>query len=107
MFDYFDDISLIKGIGDKKKEQLESAGISTVGDLLDYYPVKYKDRRSLVRAMDAGTDRDSLVGGRLIKVTLRPLSGRRSLTECTLRDDSCIFHAAYFRSIVTAPALPI
>ncbi|MBR0307361.1 MAG: ATP-dependent DNA helicase RecG [Mogibacterium sp.] len=96
MLDLFDDVSLIKGIGEKKKEQLEAAGIASIGDLLDYFPVKYKDRRSLMRAMDAGLDKDSLVGGRLIKVTLRPLSGRRSLTECTLRDDSCVFHAIFF-----------
>ena len=91
-----DDICSIKGIGAKKKEQLAAAGIETIGDLLSYYPVKYKDRRSLVRAMDAGTDRDSLVCGRLIKVQLRPLSGGRSITECTLRDDSCIFYAVFF-----------
>ena len=91
-----DDISSLRGIGAKKKEQLEAAGITTIGDLLDYYPVRYKDRRRLVRAADAGLDRDSLVGGRLIKVTLRPLSGRRSMVECTLRDESCIFHAVFF-----------
>ena len=91
-----DDISSLKGIGTKKKEQLAAAGIETIGDLLSYYPVKYKDRRSLVRAMDAGIDRDSLVSGRLIKAQLRPLSGGRTITECTLRDDSCIFYAVFF-----------
>lgn len=91
-----DDISNIKGIGAKKKEQLESAGIETVQDLLDYYPVRYKDRRNAVRAMDAGTDKDSLVMGRLVKTRLRPLSGRRSMVECTLRDDSCVFYAVFF-----------
>ena len=91
-----DDISSIKGIGSKRKEQLEAAGIETIGDLLSYYPVKYKDRRHLVRAMDAGTEKDSLICGKLIKVQLRPLSGGRSITECTLRDDSCVFYAVFF-----------
>ena len=91
-----DDISLIRGIGARKKEQLEAAGISTVQDLLDYYPVRYRDRRKVVSAMDAGTEKDSLVCGRLVKVQLRPLSGRRSMVECTLRDASCIFHAVFF-----------
>ena len=91
-----DDISCIKGIGSKRKEQLTAAGIETIGDLLSYYPFKYKDRRHLVRAMDAGTEKDSLTCGRLIKVQLRPLSGRRSITECTLKDDSCIFYAVFF-----------
>ena len=91
-----DDICSIKGIGAKKKEQLSAAGIETVGDLLSYYPVKYKDRRSVVRAMDAVTDRDSLTSGRLIKAQLRNLPGGRSITECTLRDDSCVFYAVFF-----------
>ncbi|MBQ6440828.1 MAG: ATP-dependent DNA helicase RecG [Mogibacterium sp.] len=91
-----DDISSLKGIGSKKKEQLTAAGIETIEDLLSYYPVKYKDRRHLVRAVDAGTEKDSLTCGRLIKVQLRPLSGRRSITECTLRDDSCVFYAVFF-----------
>ncbi len=91
-----DDISSIRGVGSKRKEQLSAAGIETIGDLLSYYPVKYKDRRHLVRAMDAGTDKDSLTCGRLVRVQLRPLSGGRSLTECTLRDDSCIFYAVFF-----------
>lgn len=90
-----DDITSLKGIGSKKKEQLTAAGIETIGDLLSYYPVKYKDRRHLMRAMDAGTEKDSLVCGKLIKVQLRPLSGGRSITECTLRDDSCVFYAAF------------
>ena len=91
-----DDISSLKGIGSRRREQLSAAGIETLGDLLSYYPVKYKDRRHLVRAMDAGTEKDSLTCGRLIKVQLRPLSGGRSLTECTLRDDSCVFYAMFF-----------
>ena len=91
-----DDISSIKGIGSKRKEQLTAAGIETIGDLLSYYPYKYKDRRHLVRAMDAGTEKDSLTCGRLIKVQLRPLSGGRSITECTLKDDSCVFYAVFF-----------
>ena len=91
-----DDISSIKGIGSKRKEQLKAAGIETIGDLLSYYPFKYKDRRHLVRAMDAGTEKDSLTCGRLIKVQLRPLSGGRSITECALKDESCIFYAVFF-----------
>ena len=91
-----DDVSSLKGIGSKKKEQLMAAGIETVGDLLSYYPVKYKDRRNLVRAMDAGIEKDTLTSGKLIKVQLRPLSGGRSITECTLRDDSCVFFAVFF-----------
>ena len=73
------DITGLKGIGAKKKEQLNQAGIYTVEDLLEYYPVKYKDRRNIIKAIDAGADRDSLVAGELLKIQIRPLSGKRSM----------------------------
>ena len=91
-----DDVARLKGIGDKKKEQLMQAGIYTVEDLLEYYPVKYKDRRNVIKAIDAGTDKDSLVAGELLKIQVRPLSGGRSMITCTLRDESCYFYATFF-----------
>ena len=91
-----DEVSVLKGVGDRKREQLHAAGISTVGDLLEFYPVKYKDRRNAVRAIDAGTDRDTLVTGKLLKMNFRPISGGRSMTECTLSDESCYFYAVFF-----------
>lgn len=90
------DIAGLKGIGSKKKEQLNQAGIYTIEDLLEYYPVKYKDRRNIIKAIDAGTDRDSLVAGELLKIQVRPLSGKRSMITCTLRDESCYFYATFF-----------
>ena len=93
---FFDDVTNIKGIGSRKQQTLEAMGITTVGSLLSYFPVRYKDRRSLIPASRAGEDRDTLVCGELIRVQIRPLSGHRSIVECTLRDDSCVFSAAFF-----------
>lgn len=91
-----DDISLIRGIGEKKRQALASAGIETVGGLLRYYPVRYKDRRSIIRASEAIEGRDCLVRGQLVKMSIRPLSGRRSLVECTMKDDSMVYVAMFF-----------
>lgn len=91
-----EDVSRIKGIGGKKKQTLSSVGISTIDDLLAYYPVRYKDRRNLIPASRAGEDRDSLVCGELIRISIRPLSGHRSIVECTMKDESCVFTAAFF-----------
>ena len=91
-----EDVSRIKGIGGKKKQTLSSIGINTIEDLLSYYPVRYKDRRNLLPAARATEDRDSLVCGELIRVNVRPISGHRTIVECTLRDDSTVFSAAFF-----------
>ncbi len=90
------DVTRIKGIGGKKQQTLASAGISTIDDLLAYYPVRYKDRRELVPAARAREDRDSLVCGELVRMSIRPLSGHRTLVECVMRDESTVFSAVFF-----------
>lgn len=90
------DVSSIKGIGGKKKQILSSIGINTIDDLLADYPVRYKDRRDLTPAARVQEDRDSLVCGELIRMSIRPLSGHRTLVECTLRDESTVFSAVFF-----------
>ena len=92
----YDSVSNIRGIGGKKTQLLASLGIETIEDLLNYFPVKYKDRRTVYTAVNAPYDKDSMVMGRLIKVSVRPISGNRTIVECTLKDDSAVFGAAFF-----------
>ena len=92
----YDDVAEIKGIGNKKKEQLSKAGIENVGDLLNYFPVKYKDRRNIIDALSAAEGKDSLVAGTLIKMQFRPGGSGRGILECSLKDESCYFNAVFF-----------
>ena len=92
----YDDVAALRGIGSKKKQILSSMGINTVGDLLSHFPVKYKDRRNIIPAAKASEDRDTLVCGELMRMQIRPLSGGRTIVECTLRDESGVFGAAFF-----------
>lgn len=91
-----DEVSAIKGIGGRKKQILASLGIETIGGLLAYTPVRYKDRRNIIPVMRAPEDKDVLVAGELLKMQIRPLSGRRTVTECTMRDGSAVFSVAFF-----------
>ena len=91
-----DGVENIRGIGDKKKERLNSMGLFTVGDLLNHYPVRYRDRRRAVAAASAGEDRDVLVCGRLLRISSKQLNGRRTVIECTFRDESTTFNAVFF-----------
>jgi len=90
------DIASIKGIGDKKKERLNAMGITSVGSLLDHIPFRYKDRRSINQVLACNEDEDVLVSGKLLKIQSRVLTGNRSLIECSFRDSSCNFNAAFF-----------
>ena len=40
-----DDIASVRGIGKKKKELLGKLKIATVRDLMDHFPVRYRDWR--------------------------------------------------------------
>ncbi len=51
-FDLSQDLSRIRGIGPSYKRRLNSRGIRTVRDLLYIFPLRYEDRRRLVRIDD-------------------------------------------------------
>lgn len=91
-----DKVSAIKGIGQKKNERLQNIGIKTVQDLVNHFPVLYRDRRRVWDAANVPEDRDVLVSGRLVRCSIRPLSGSRSVLECSLRNDSTSFSAVFF-----------
>ncbi len=44
---YESDVRILKGIGDAKAKLLLRLGISSVGDLLEHYPVRFEDRRTV------------------------------------------------------------
>lgn len=92
----YENVSCIKGVGEKKRQTLASMGIYTIDDLLTHFPVRYKDRRNLVQAARAQEDRDSLVCGELTRMSIRPLSGHRTIVECVMKDASCVFSAVFF-----------
>ncbi len=90
-------VTSIKGIGAGRKSNLAAMGISTVGDLLEYFPYKYRDRRSIIPSARAPENRDVLVSGRLTGIRSRQLSGRRTMTECTFREaEGDTFDAVFF-----------
>lgn len=90
------DVASIAGVGPKKKARLEVLDIHTVADLLEHYPVRYKDRRQAVLSSKASEDRDTLVEGVLVRKSSRPLSGRRTIVECVFKDAGGTFSAVFF-----------
>ncbi|MBQ0040737.1 MAG: ATP-dependent DNA helicase RecG [Clostridiales bacterium] len=93
---YYDSVNSIKGIGEKKAERLKVLGVTTVADLLNHFPYKYKDKRSQVISTRATEDKDVLVVGALKRVSSRPIGGRRTLVECTFIDEGGTYSAVFF-----------
>jgi ATP-dependent DNA helicase RecG len=95
-FGIFDDISEIKGIGDKKAGVLRNMGISSVKDLLDHYPVRYRDKRKVTPSNVLREGVDQLACGMLISKRQRRFGGSRVMVECSFRDEGGVFSAVYF-----------
>lgn len=93
----FDDsIIKIKGIGATKLDRLAKLNILKVRDLLNHFPVKYQNRKTIRKSKDLTEHEEQLAVGVLIKKNIKIISGNRKLVECTLRDDKGLFFVSFF-----------
>ena len=91
-------IQYLKGVGPKLGELLGKRGIHTVGDLLEWYPRAYEDRRALRNIA-------SLVPGQMVSVTGQILfvrsmnlgKTRRKIYEVVVGDNSGRVSCKFFR----------
>ena len=60
------EISELKGIGPKKSKAFRDAGIKTVGDLMEFFPRRYEDRRQVTPIKDVKYGQDCLVEAKVI-----------------------------------------
>lgn len=77
-----DSIQYVKGVGPKKKVELNRLGIKTVYDLLTYYPRTYEDQSVLTKIADLKAGCQSTVAGVIVNVSDRQ-GGRRGMTIIT------------------------
>lgn len=59
------DIRYLKGVGPAKAAKLNKLNIFTVEDLLNYFPVKYEDRRYVSKINEIGEEKKYLLRVRL------------------------------------------
>ncbi|MDR0307973.1 MAG: ATP-dependent DNA helicase RecG [Chitinispirillales bacterium] len=98
--DFLSSLSLIPGLGPRRLQALDAAGLKTVGDLLYYYPVKYIDRSKQVALKDVSMFRDSVVtvSGTVERVRLEP--GRKIRFRIMIRDESGSLEVMWFAGAV-------
>ena len=77
-----DSISKVKGIGPKKTELLGKLKITTVEDLLYFFPRRYEDRTKVWTIMEAPFDQDVLIRGRVVS---RKMPGNPYLKKAPMR----------------------
>ncbi|MFV0635976.1 ATP-dependent DNA helicase RecG [Mitsuokella sp. WILCCON 0060] len=91
-----DSVQYIKGVGPKKKAELNKLGIATVYDLLTYFPRTYEDQSVLTRIADLHAGEVATVSGTI--VNLHEQSGRRGLSILTafLNDGTGMLQVTWF-----------
>ncbi len=104
-------VQFLKGVGPKFGSLLRKKGIATIGDLLQWYPRAYEDRR--VARNIASLKPDELVSlkAQVLHVSSFPMGqvvrvgqvgkmgqSRRMIYDITLRDESGKIHCKFFRA---------
>ncbi|MCB0293200.1 MAG: ATP-dependent DNA helicase RecG, partial [Calditrichaeota bacterium] len=59
-------VEYLKGVGPRRAEVLNQAGVATLGDLLEYRPRRYLDRSTVRRIRDILPDEEVTVVGTVI-----------------------------------------
>ncbi len=83
------DVSSLAGVGPTLAKRLRAFGISTVRDLLDHAPRRYESAAEQVSIATLGlAEGEVAIEGRIVSARARPLRGRRTLVNATVRDES-------------------
>ena len=92
---YLDPVQYVKGVGPRRAEVLESAGIHTAIDLLRYYPRRWLDR-STVKPFSELREGDKVTSiGKVVSHGI--LKGRRRIFEVLLSDGDSYLTLTWFK----------
>lgn len=85
----------IKGVGEKTFEQFEAAGLSTVGELIDFLPRAYEDFSEVTPIADVKPGKLT-IRARCEKITTRAVRRGLRITTATLADETGKLQATWF-----------
>ena len=89
-------VGSVKGIGPKKSERLERLGISTLADMLGYFPRDYQDLRDSVDIFDLKDGEKALVKARVLLMKKGRGYGRKRSFHLLVEDKSGRMEVVFF-----------
>jgi len=90
-------VQYLKGIGPKRAAVLQSVGISTVEDLLYYFPRRYIDRSTITPIARIRPDTEVTIVGKILVCQI--VQGRRKRFVAQVGDSSGIVQCVWFQGI--------
>ncbi|MGH9322564.1 MAG: DEAD/DEAH box helicase, partial [Vicinamibacteria bacterium] len=97
MLDVDTPIQFVKGVGPKKAEALEKAGVRTVYDLLLYLPFRYEDRSRRLRIQEVGAGEEATVEVEIASVRVKSTRRRNfKIVEVVAKDETGQLKAVWF-----------
>jgi ATP-dependent DNA helicase RecG len=100
-----DDIQVLKGVGPKKHGILKRLGISTLYDLITYYPRTYDDQSVLVPIAELGPDVKASVAGTLMHVSERRSARGLHVLTALIGDGTGFLQITWFNQKFLQPKL--
>lgn len=91
-----DSIIEIKGIGEKSEKLFNKLGISTVGELLCYYPREYEIFRHIESISGIVEGRMVIIEGSLMSKPRTTRHGNLKIIECDIKDATGILRVVWF-----------
>ncbi len=91
-------VTRLNGVGDRKAEGLAMLGVTSMLDLLTYYPRRYVDRTNEARVRDLVVGEEAMVLVTVVRTTSRRTRGRppKVLVTADVRDDSGTLRVTFF-----------
>lgn len=93
------DIKYLKGVGPKRAASLQKLGISTIGDLVTYYPRAYEDRSCVTAIGDLTQDDDEIIYtaiGVIVNVREKLFGRNRCILMATISDGTGYLQVNWF-----------
>ncbi|MGZ5280372.1 MAG: ATP-dependent DNA helicase RecG, partial [Pseudobdellovibrionaceae bacterium] len=91
-------VQYLKGVGPKLAELLAKRGLHSIGDLLEYYPRAFEDRRAARNIASLKLNDIVSLRAFVLKVNAIQIgTSRRKIYDIVIRDSSGQIHCKYFR----------